>query len=193
MGSIPAASVDIRRAERIVGMMPPKILCWLAAQAQTKKRIAEIGCWRGRTTRALADNCPGIVYAIDTWKGAPGLERDLDYCIEHFQDEDWLINEFRENTKDIRLSKLVPIRATSLQAATYFQDKFFDMIIIDADHEYENVKADLMAWLPKLIPGGLICGDDYNYPPVRQAVKEVFGLTDLDPDARFWGVNLDAA
>jgi hypothetical protein len=44
-------------------------------------------------------------------------------------------------------------------------------------HDYENVKADILAWKPKVKPGGIMAGHDYgpHAPGVIKAVNEVFG------------------
>ena len=58
-----------------------------------------------------------------------------------------------------------------------------DLLIIDGDHSYEGVKADLDVWLKHIKPGGLIFLHDYDadntcfahverYPGVKQAVEE---------------------
>jgi predicted O-methyltransferase YrrM len=58
-------------------------------------------------------------------------------------------------------------------------DGHFDWIYLDANHVYKDVKADLMAILPKLKPTGIIMGDDYFADPasqhagVKRAVDEV--------------------
>src|SRR5262245_4650710 len=61
--------INIERALQIPGFMRRPALEWLATQAQTHNVIVELGSYCGRSTRALADNTPGVVYAIDDWKG----------------------------------------------------------------------------------------------------------------------------
>jgi predicted O-methyltransferase YrrM len=66
------------------------------------------------------------------------------------------------------------LKMTSLEAAKYFNDGEVDFVFIDGAHDYDNVKADIAAWLPKLKPDGILAGHDYcaNYPGVIKAVKE---------------------
>jgi predicted O-methyltransferase YrrM len=52
-----------------------------------------------------------------------------------------------------------------------------DFVFIDADHSYEGCKADIEAWFPKVKPGGLLSGHDYDNPDfpefgVKRAVDE---------------------
>jgi hypothetical protein len=48
-------------------------------------------------------------------------------------------------------------------------------VYIDANHNYENVKADINAWYPKVKKNGLIGGHDYQpeLPGLRQAVDKL--------------------
>lgn len=55
----------------------------------------------------------------------------------------------------------------------------FDIITVDGDHDYEQVKADIEAWVPHLRPGGIMFFHDYDakdapmqHPGVKQAVDE---------------------
>jgi predicted O-methyltransferase YrrM len=69
------------------------------------------------------------------------------------------------------------LRKPSVEAALDFKDESQDFVFIDADHSYEAVKADIEAWYPKVRPGGMLAGHDYNEPScgVTQAVCERFG------------------
>ena len=39
-----------------------------------------------------------------------------------------------------------------------------DRVYIDGNHAYEFVLEDLRSWYPKVRPGGLVVGDDYDRP-----------------------------
>jgi len=69
------------------------------------------------------------------------------------------------------------IKSKSIDASNSFKDNFFDVIVIDAGHDYDSVKQDIQHWLPKLKNNGIIAGDDYHsgWPGVFQAVNECFG------------------
>jgi len=143
---------------------------WLAEQAAKHYDIVEIGAWLGCTTRAMADNTSGKVLTVDTWLG--GTEPCWK---EVFKDKpkDWAYDIFKENTKD--LTNLEALRMTSLEAAKYLAGRQFDMIFIDASHDYDSVKADILAWSPLVAPDGLLCGDDYcaTFPGLMKAVDEL--------------------
>jgi len=57
-----------------------------------------------------------------------------------------------------------------------FEDKSVDFAFIDANHTYDFVSKDIAAMLPKMKPGGILTGHDYNlcHPGVMQAVGEAF-------------------
>ena len=63
----------------------------------------------------------------------------------------------------------------SVSASKRFEDGSLDLVFIDADHSYKGVKSDLEAWGPKVRPGGVLAGHDYeqpDFPGVKQAVDE---------------------
>jgi len=127
----------------------------------------------GRSTRAMAESTAGTVYAIDTWRGSA---EHADILKD--KPPDWLKNEFLKNMTGLQNVKAVQL--ASLEAADMFQGCKFDMVFLDASHDYESVKADILAWRPLVAPGGLLCGHDYNWTEVGRAVNE------LIPDVSAW-------
>ena len=143
-------------------------LTWLAEQANTRKLCVEIGSWKGTTAVALAANTSGTVYAVDTFEGSVGEEQHQKLAEKP---KEWLFEEFSRNTAG--LNNLVVVRATSLEAAKQLSHLRFDLIFLDASHDYDSVKADLLAWLPLLAPGGIISGHDRSWDGVAKAIDEL--------------------
>ena len=138
----------------------------------TESTFIEIGSWKGKSISFFAVEAINSgknikCYCVDTWKGSA----------EHTQDpnviNDTLYDLFIENTKPVS-SFINPIRKPSVEAADDFSDESVDVVFIDGDHEYEPVKNDINAWLPKIKNGGIICGHDYLLPSVKKAVDEIF-------------------
>jgi predicted O-methyltransferase YrrM len=169
--------MNISRALEIPGWMEEKELIWLANEASRHDKIVEIGCWMGRSTRALADNTSGMVLAVDTWKGSEEHQDQL-----KDKDPDWLYGQFLVNMTGT--TNVFPVRLSSTEAAATCKETLrdFDMVFIDASHDYESISADIVAWKPLIKPGGIICGHDRGYPPIHQAVTELLGQAGGDTD-----------
>jgi len=73
-------------------------------------------------------------------------------------------------------NRITWIEKPSVEAAKEFEDKSVDMVFIDANHSYPSVKADSIAWQPKVKDGGILCGHDYCSAEkgVYRAVNELF-------------------
>lgn len=168
------SNISIYNALQIPGWTNEAELLWLAEQAAKHSRILEVGSWKGRSTRAMADNLSpnARLTAVDTWNGTA---EDGHYAELAGKPADWLYYQFMANAG--YLLNVYPSRGPSVFTATYYaiRDRTFDMIFIDAAHDYENVKADILAWRRLLEPGGLFCGHDYDAgrPGVVKAVCEL--------------------
>ena len=66
------------------------------------------------------------------------------------------------------------INKKSNQAVLLFDDGSLPFVYLDAGHNYEAVRDDILCWLPKVKDGAFIAGDDYKWPGVSQAVNEIF-------------------
>lgn len=75
----------------------------------------------------------------------------------------------------------------SVEAAKEVKDEYLDFVYIDALHDYDHVKEDINAWVPKVRSGGLVIGHDYTptYRGLRKAVWEEFG-TNFDANGDVW-------
>ncbi len=69
------------------------------------------------------------------------------------------------------MHKLHWIERPSRQAAPLIEDNELDFVYIDGDHSSEGVAWDIELYLPKVKIGGLICGDNWEFMPVRKAVS----------------------
>jgi hypothetical protein len=162
----------IDKALGIPGWMSEPELTWLAQQAKDKQFIVEFGCYLGRSTRALADNTDGVIYAVDPWDGT--------YYNDDGSIADWIntnvLDVFVGNLKEyIDSGKVVPVKEFSWAFRPIFKA---DMVFIDGDHRYHEVKNDIVHALAIVKSGGIISGHDYSHytwPGVKQAVDELLG------------------
>jgi hypothetical protein len=79
--------------------------------------------------------------------------------------------------------KIILIISDSANASTLFAGGSLEWVHLDARHDYENVVADIEAWLPKVKRGGWLSGDDYNEEKWPEVVKAV---GDVLPSAQRW-------
>ena len=155
----------------------PKRSWWLIAQIKENgyRKGAEIGCLDGRTSSKLLEYCPKLtLLCVDLWEYKP--EVHTKYQMGNYARHAWVFPDIK---KQFNLAvqpyqdRVVKLQGVSWEMADKVEDNSLDFIFIDADHGYESVKKDIMAWTPKLKPGGLLSGHDINIPGVLQAVEEL--------------------
>ena len=146
---------------------------WLAgiATGLRARKIVEVGVYQGKLTAYLARSTRATVYAVDHWRGPaayPGSGLRCDETTEA---------AFRRRVAPwLKEGRVVVVKEESVAAAGKLLDAFgpvFDLVFIDAAHDYESVRADILAWRPLVRPGGILCGHDYNWDGVRRAVGEL--------------------
>jgi predicted O-methyltransferase YrrM len=128
--------------------------------------ITEIGSFSGVSSELFALHCKEI-NCVDLW------------------DPYWEIGDSEtisraENSFDLVASNYTNIikhKGLSKSISTKFSDKSLDLVYIDAAHDYNSVREDILCWLPKVKSGGYIAGHDYRYDEnigVYQAVNDIF-------------------
>lgn len=149
----------------------------LAAGLPDTAKILEIGSYLGASTIALGH---GILsrhcelYCLDCWQDyrqqgfhdtgiAPKDATDLD-----------ILNTFIRNTAFLG-SQLRVLKGTTAQFEQLLPTGFFDLVFVDAAHDYANVIFDIRLAFRVTKPNGLICGHDYHSDGggVIQAVNEL--------------------
>lgn len=158
---------------------------------------AEIGVFRGECSANLLKLHSGLfLYMIDSWSSETYKDKNNDAVSDEFRKI--YQNEAKKNFEQAEKSvepfpaRRLLLKNFSIQAARSFEDKYFDFVFIDAAHDYESVKADILAWMPKIKSGGWIMGHDYglDWPGVKKAVDEIFTCEiELDLDF-FWGLQI---
>ena len=118
------------------------------------RRIAEVGVCKGYTAFTVLSRCEvEVYYAIDS-RFNPEFYQHL---TQHYYPE------------------LKVYSITSREAAGQIPSNL-DLVFIDADHSEAAVVYDICLWLPKVRPGGILCGHDYGSPKwqgVKAAVDRV--------------------
>lgn len=181
-------AIDIRRALETEGWMGEPELTWLAEAASKSQKILEVGVWCGRSTRALADNCPGVVYAMDIWAGSDWERKaDVNSLVTREREE------FNKNMADhIANGKVIPLRMDSVTwelgrgqepiDTSILSD--FDLVFLDGLHTYQHLVAEIYLYRPRIKPGGILAGHDYAHPyefgaEVKRAVDTMLGPVNI--------------
>ncbi len=123
---------------------------------------AEIGVEQGEYSEVLARTNPQLkcLYLIDAWTAYKGYrdhvsQSKLDGFLKRVQER---MTAF-ERPDEIK--RFVIAKEFSTDAAKKLKDGALDFVYIDANHCFEQVVADLAAWVPKVKSGGIVSGHDY--------------------------------
>jgi len=170
---------------------------WRSAQEEAVSsfaegsRFVEVGTYLGRSLCSLGEVVERSgknidVIGIDTCRGSgPEGSRGKDYHASAVTDGGGTFaGTLHKNVLDCGFGeKITLIISDSVSAARLFGDATLEWVHLDARHDYESVKADIEAWLPKVKAGGWLSGDDFDeekWPEVVQAVSETL------PQASAW-------
>jgi hypothetical protein len=125
--------------------------------------VCEVGSWAGRSAVIMA-KAGAQVTCVDTWEGS---ENDAG-CKAYDGSRGAPLEVFMKNIAGLPIR---PVLGRSPDIAGQFADGDFDIVYIDAEHDYESVKADIKAWKPKA--KHVLAGHDYHcFPGVSQAVRD---------------------
>ena len=139
---------------------------------------AEVGVSRGWTTEHLLREFPTQhLFLIDIWDSPP---KNSDYAKSG--DGHAALTVLQQRVHRDHAAKRTEFAAErrcilamdSTEASKTILDDTLDFAFIDGDHTYSGVKRDIEAWSPKVRPGGLLIGHDFNHPRDR---RKLWGVT----------------
>jgi hypothetical protein len=150
----------------------------------------EIGVWKGEGARhALEHYDIDKMYLIDPYVPLPYLK--------HYFGTESIVNASKEEAH-LRMEpykdKVVFMEDFSENVCDEIPDNSCSVLFIDGNHSYESVLLDLKNFIPKVKPGGLIIGDDFNEEGVKKAIVEYAAQTGIeygidvgkDPTSKFY-------
>lgn len=152
----------------------------LYAETDKAALVAEVGVWKGYSSIIMAQRGAGHVVAIDHFRGS----------VEHFLNPKWrgdiegLYDQFRRNVIAAGLrDKITPLPLDSSNAAQICHKLGikFDVIHIDAAHDYPSVFADLNIWANFT---RVLVVDDFH-PHWPGVVKAVDAFLDANHETEF--------
>jgi predicted O-methyltransferase YrrM len=122
--------------------------------SRAREGIVEIGRFNGGSSLVFScanTNVP--IYSIDI-----GAKDD---------------NRLSNLLDEIGYGKNLKLVTGDSQKGTFADVPPFDLLFIDGDHSYEGCLADLVAWYPRLKPGGhVVLHDCYFSSPVQNAILD---------------------
>jgi hypothetical protein len=157
----------------------------------------EVGVWKGAMSAYLLAEFPNLrLLMVDAYEpyGAEDLQRDphMNYSRHEFECAK------HEACAAVSGMNYKFLMTKSDMAAGTVMDRSLDFVFIDAKHDYDNVKSDILHWLPKVRPAGIIGGHDYGGRGdrvgrfgVKRAVDEMFGEKVNVARGLVWWVKVD--
>ena len=149
-------------------------------------KFVEVGSWKGKSSAFMAveisnSNKDIEFYCVDHWLGSREHYDQSHHAYEpniHI-----LYKTFLNNMKSVE-KYYKPMRMSSLEASTYFEDSSLNFVFLDGSHEYVDICNDIDHWKPKLKSGGILAGHDYydndqNFEGVKRCVNEKINKFDI--------------
>lgn len=148
---------------------------------------AEIGVYKGKLSSELLERLPNLcLFMIDRWAEYSQKEKSgnkFSVMSQRNQDSFDAAHKKAEAVKVKYEPRAFIFKMDSVSASGKFKNGVLDFVFIDAGHSFYSVVSDIEAWVPKIKPGGWICGHDYHRPSVAEAVHYFFGREiELDID-----------
>lgn len=148
----------------------------------------EVGVAEGRLSTELIALGIERLYLVDIWENVPFIEGCASF------EQSWHnknYNEVKERFMDN--DNVVMLKGFSYKMAENIPDETLGLVYVDCDHSYAGVRADIDAYFPKLVKGGIMAFHDFKNPTygVERAVWDFTkgnGINELKEDGNMYNI-----
>jgi predicted O-methyltransferase YrrM len=173
--------------QNIIGYFTfPEFYTWIVNQLPSDKEshIVEVGVHSGKSAAYLATeiynrNIPCKLDLVDYFTNGNVANRPT------------IMKQVMDSLEPVKTIIGNMHGCDSSDAASFYKDNSLDFVFIDASHEYEHVKKDIIKWKPKIKLGGIIAGHDFTpyigEKGVFEAVLEEFDEWHIHRGIKFFG------
>lgn len=120
---------------------------------------AEIGVQHGIYSEHLLSRWPGVLFSVDPWRAF--AQYDDIANVEQAVQDDIYRGTLMRLQPFICAGRCQVWRMTGREAAGLMPAGSLDFAYLDARHDYDAVRADLIEWTPAVKRGGILAGHDY--------------------------------
>jgi hypothetical protein len=117
---------------------------------------SEFGWWAHRFLTQVPESA---LYCIDPWPTPPNKGPNVSWKRHTNGDDNY--REWQLNMEPWLGKRVFPVRGDSYELGKTW-DIPIDFLFIDGDHSTLGVLGDLQMWVPKVKPGGLVVGHDWD-------------------------------
>jgi predicted O-methyltransferase YrrM len=156
--------------ERRNGVLRSFVALMAGERAHRPLDILEVGTWLGGSAiewhAGLRDcnNGAGRIVCVDPWvayQGKAGIGQQLDNDQDRKLASGEAFAQFQANIEQAGAAHAIEVRrGASDDVLPTLPRADFDIVYIDGDHSYMQVRKDLENAAPLVRDGGLLCGDD---------------------------------
>lgn len=159
--------LELAKLASVEGFMHEDEL-WQLVQLAAGKEVLEVGSFKGLSAFCMATVAKSVC-CVDTFRANSAGQQQMDEfttlddfknAVSRFKNVKWFVGE------------------SAVAAGHCAVEGQFDLVFLDAMHTYEDVRADIKRWWPRVREGGLMVFHDYthpDFPGVQKAVDEIFG------------------
>lgn len=144
------------------------------------KDVLEVGAFQGLSAWGMAITAHSV-FSVDTFRANSAGQQQMG-SVQTYDAYLRAVTRYRNVKHYIGTSESAHAHAHPIdkndESGPFIPHGQFDMIFIDAMHTYEEVKADIQRWYPRVKAGGIFACHDYghhDFEGVKRAVDEVLG------------------